>query len=127
MLRRFSKPIESTFQRTITTKDTYFGPSAFIDLIHDAQIKSTGADISFAAPLSFVTTVDSGKIYVRDFFKALQVWKRLYYVSLTGDEVRKYLEFSYGQWLNTMKSADDYLLVYETDNDGKLLLDKRGR
>jgi 2',3'-cyclic-nucleotide 2'-phosphodiesterase/3'-nucleotidase len=120
------KPI-NTFQRTISTKDAYFGPSAFIDLIHDAQIKSTGADISFAAPLSFVTTVDSGKIYVRDFFKLYKYENRLYTVSLTGDEVRKYLEFSYGQWLNTMKSANDYLLVYETDNDGKPLLDKRGK
>ena len=121
-----SKPI-NTFQRTITTKDAYFGPSAFIDLIHDAQIKSTGADISFAAPLSFVTTVDSGTIFVRDFFKLYKYENRLYTVSLTGDEVRKYLEYSYGQWLNTMKTSSDYLLVYETDKQGKVVLDKRGK
>jgi len=121
-----SRPV-NTFQRSITTKDAYFGSSAFIDLIQDAQMKSTGADISFAAPLSFVTTVDSGTIYVRDFFKLYKYENRLYTVSLTGDEIRKYLEYSYGQWLNTMKSPSDYLLFYETDKLGKVLVDKRGK
>ncbi len=126
-VRAFTSRAINTFQRTITTKDAYFGSSAFIDLIHDAQIKSTGADVSFAAPLSFVTTVDSGTIYVRDFFKLYKYENRLYTVSLTGNEIRKYLEFSYGQWMNTMKTSADNLLVYETDKDGKLALDKRGK
>ncbi len=31
-------------------------------------------------------------------------------MSMSGSEIKKYLEFSYSEWLNTMKSPDDYLL-----------------
>ena len=42
-----------TFTESIATRPAYFGPSAFIDFIHSLQLELTGADVSFAAPLSF--------------------------------------------------------------------------
>ncbi|MCW8810211.1 MAG: bifunctional metallophosphatase/5'-nucleotidase, partial [Ignavibacteriaceae bacterium] len=38
--------------KTISSKESFFGPSEFIDLIQKAQLELTGADISFASPLS---------------------------------------------------------------------------
>ena len=57
-----------TFTKTISTRPAYFGPSAFIDFIHSLQLDLTGADISFAAPLSFDAVIKEGDIHISDMF-----------------------------------------------------------
>jgi 2',3'-cyclic-nucleotide 2'-phosphodiesterase / 3'-nucleotidase len=103
----------------ISSRDAYFGPSAFVDLIHSVQLEITGADISFAAPLSFDVQIRKGPITVGDMFKLYRFENMLYTMSLSGDEVRKYLEYSYSEWLNTMKGPEDLLLKLRTGKDGK--------
>ncbi|MDE5922054.1 MAG: bifunctional metallophosphatase/5'-nucleotidase, partial [Muribaculum sp.] len=51
-----------TMTRGITTRDAYFGPSAFVDLIHELQLGITGADVSFVAPLSYDASIPAGEI-----------------------------------------------------------------
>ena len=104
---------------TMSVRESYFGPSAFMDLIHRVQIEVSGAEISFAAPLSFDVQINKGPVTVSDMFKLYRFENMLYTISLTGDEVTRYLEFSYSGWLNTMKSADDNLLLFRTDDSGK--------
>jgi 2',3'-cyclic-nucleotide 2'-phosphodiesterase/3'-nucleotidase len=107
---------------TITSRDAYFGPSAIIDMVHSIQLEITGADISFTAPLSFDVKIDKGPVTVGDMFKLYRFENFLYTMSLSGEEVRKYLEYSYSGWLNTMKGPDDLLLKFRIGTDGKLLL-----
>jgi 2',3'-cyclic-nucleotide 2'-phosphodiesterase/3'-nucleotidase len=107
---------------TITSRDAYFGSCAFIDMIHKIQLEITGADVSFAAPLSFDVQINKGPITVGDMFKLYRFENMLYTMSLTGEEIQKYLEYSYGGWLNTMKGPDDVLLRLRTGNDGKPVL-----
>lgn len=109
-------------ETTISSRDSYFGPSAFVDLIHSVQLEITAADISFAAPLSFDVKIPEGEISAADMFKLYRYENMLYTMSLSGGEIRKFLEFSYSEWLNTMKKPDDYLLKYRTGKDGKPLL-----
>jgi 2',3'-cyclic-nucleotide 2'-phosphodiesterase / 3'-nucleotidase len=107
---------------TITSRDAYFGPSAIIDMVHSIQLEITGADISFTAPLSFDVKIDKGPVTVGDMFKLYRFENFLYTMSLSGEEVRKYLEYSYSGWLNTMKGPDDLLLKLRIGKDGKPLL-----
>ena len=107
---------------TITSRDAYFGSSAFVDMIHTIQLEITGADISFAAPLSFDVQISKGPITVGDMFKLYRFENMLYTMSLSGDEVQKYLEFSYSEWINTMKGPRDLLLKLHTVKDGKLTM-----
>jgi 2',3'-cyclic-nucleotide 2'-phosphodiesterase / 3'-nucleotidase len=111
-----------TSTATITSRDAYFGPSAFIDMIHTAQLEITGADISFAAPLSFDVQINKGPITVGDMFKLYRFENMLYTMSLSGDEIQKYLEYSYSGWLNTMKGPSGLLLKLRTGKDGKPVL-----
>jgi len=104
---------------TVTSRDAYFGPSAFIDMIHTIQLEITGADISFAAPLSFDVQINKGPITVGDMFKLYRFENMLYTMTLSGDEVQKYLEYSYSGWLNTMKGPTDLMLKLRTGKDGK--------
>jgi len=104
---------------TISSRDSYFGPSAFIDMIHAIQLEITNADISFTAPLSFDVNIPKGPVTVGDMFKLYRFENMLYTMTLTGEEVQKYLEYSYAGWFDTMKGPDDNMLLFRTVKDGK--------
>ena len=107
---------------TISSRDSYFGSSAFVDMIHSIQLAITGADISFAAPLSFDVQIRKGPINVGDMFKLYRFENMLYTMSLSGDEIKKYLEYSYSGWLNTMNGPGALLLKLRVGRNGKPVL-----
>ena len=98
------------FEHPIYTRESFFGNSAFTDLIHNLQMQITEADISFNAPLSFNTVIEAGDVTQADMFKLYRFENLLFMLRMTGEEVRKHLEFSYDMWTNTMKSPDDHAL-----------------
>ena len=106
------------FKHTISTKDSYFGNSAFNDLILNLELQITHADIAFNAPLSFNATIKAGSVYMSDMFKLYKYENQLYVMRLTGEEVRKHLEMSYDLWMNTMTSPDDHLLLLDSRTQG---------
>ncbi len=107
------------FTETISTRPSYFGSSAFIDLIHTLQLDISGAEISFAAPLSYDTQIKEGDIHVYDMFNLYKYENMLYTMRLSGKEVRDALEMSYGLWTNRMTSPDDAILLFrETPREG---------
>ena len=108
--------------RTVSSRDSYFGSSGFVDMIHSLQLEITGADISFAAPLSFDVEISKGPVTVSDLFKLYRFENMLYTMNMKGSEVLKYLEYSYAGWFNTMKGPDDMLLKFRTDKNGKIAL-----
>jgi 2',3'-cyclic-nucleotide 2'-phosphodiesterase/3'-nucleotidase len=104
-----------------SSRDSYFGPSSYTGMIHAFQLEITGADVSFAAPLSFDAEIRKGPVTVSDMFRLYRFENMLYTISLTGDEIRKYLEYSYSGWLNTMKGPNDNMILFRTDKDGNLV------
>ncbi len=108
--------------KTISIRDALFGNTAFVDLVHKIQLEVTGADISFASPLSFDTKINRGQLYVRDMFKIYKFENILYTMKLTGKEILDYLEYSYSIWYNEMKNYDDHLLSFDRDYRGNFVL-----
>ena len=106
------------FASTISTRDAYFGPSSFVDLIHSLQLEITDADLSFVAPLSYDASINKGPIYVSDMFNLYKYENMLYVMELSGREIKNFLEMSYGQWINQMKTADDHLLLLKEKRTG---------
>jgi 2',3'-cyclic-nucleotide 2'-phosphodiesterase / 3'-nucleotidase len=109
-------------ETTLSSRDSYFGPSAFVDMIHAVQLDVTGADLSFTAPLSFDVKIPAGPIRVGDLFKLYRYENMLYTIQLSGEEIKKYLEFSYDGWFNTMKAPGDLMLRLRTGKDGRPLM-----
>jgi 2',3'-cyclic-nucleotide 2'-phosphodiesterase / 3'-nucleotidase len=107
---------------TISSRDAYFGPSAFVDMVHSIQLKITGADISFAAPLTFDVQIPKGPITVSDMFKLYRFENMLYTMTMSGEEIQKYLEYSYSGWFNTMKGPGDNMLKFRLGQDGKTVI-----
>lgn len=99
------------FTQPISTRPAYFGPSAFVDLIHRLQLEIGKAEISLAAPLSFDARIEAGDIYVSDMFNLYKYENMLYTMSLSGKEIRGALEMSYALWTNQMHSLGDPLLL----------------
>lgn len=100
----------------------FFGSSAFIDFIHQLQLELTGAQISFAAPVSFDSHILKGTMKVSDMFSLYKYENFLYTMQMTGAEIKGFLEMSYALWTNQMKSPEDHCLLLDTilDNGTRL-------
>lgn len=116
-----SEPL-GTISSSISSKEAFFGDAQYTDLIHQAQLDLTGAEISFTAPLSFNKEIDEGEIFVRDLFKIYRYENLIYTMKLGGQEIKDYLEYSYGLWFKQMKSEADYMLNFQTDDTGEVIL-----
>jgi 2',3'-cyclic-nucleotide 2'-phosphodiesterase/3'-nucleotidase len=115
------------FTQTMSSANAYFGPSEFIDFIHSAQLNLTKAEISFVAPLSFVSTIKKGTVTVSDMFKLYRFENFLYTMSLTGKEIDGFLEHSVSLWFNTMQNADDHLIKFKLNDDGSIATNQQGK
>lgn len=124
-MQHFAKQYEAVRQFTskrigrstaaMTTTPAFFGPSAFIDFIHQMQLDISGADISFAAPLAMDATIPEGDIHVRDMFNLYRYENMLYVMKLTGREVKDYLEYSYAHWTAQMHAPTDHMLLFRAN------------
>ena len=110
-VRQYVERQIGTFSAPICSRDAFFGSAAFIDLIHELQLEETHADISFTAPLTFDSEIKAGPIYMSDMFKLYRYENKIYTLRMTGEEIRRHLELSYDLWVNTMKTADDHIML----------------
>jgi 2',3'-cyclic-nucleotide 2'-phosphodiesterase/3'-nucleotidase len=95
---------------TLCNVSAYFGPSFFVDIIHKVQLEYTGADISFASPLSTNVLIPPGPLIFSDLFRVYRFENMMTVLRMSGREIRDYLEFSYNQWVNQMRSPRDRML-----------------
>jgi 2',3'-cyclic-nucleotide 2'-phosphodiesterase/3'-nucleotidase len=121
-INEYTSEVIGRSDATVTTHDSFFGPSAFVDLIHRIQLDISGAQISLAAPLSFDEKISEGDLRIRDMFRLYRFENFLYTVAMTGDEIDKHLEHSSSLWFNTMSKKNDYLLRYRCDENGVPLM-----
>ena len=121
MMQHFDKDIQKIknyvaqrvgeFKNAVYTSESFFGNSAFTDLIHALQLQISKAEISFTAPLAFNTTIKAGEVKMADMFKLYRFENLMFVLRMTGEEIRRHLEFSYDMWTNTMKSPKDHALL----------------
>jgi len=117
-INEYTSEVIGRSEATATTRDAFFGPSAFVDLIHLMQIELTGAGISLAAPLSFDQSIEKGDLRIRDMYRLYRFENFLYTVNMTGGEIDRHLEHSAGLWFETMEKRGDYMLKYRFDDSG---------
>lgn len=108
---------------SIDTKKALVGASEYMNLFHYVQLNATGADISFAAPLTSNAVVNKGAI-TRNELAILHPYENLLYMlELSGEDIKNFLEYSYLNWCN--KSAPTYAyysaggIIYKVFRDNK--------
>ncbi|MBU0929431.1 MAG: bifunctional metallophosphatase/5'-nucleotidase [Spirochaetes bacterium] len=120
----------------IHSDDALFGDSAFVDLIHRIQLELCAdpamglkpAQISFAAPLdqnAYLPTTSDGTIKVRDMFSLYKYENFMYTMDLTGEQIKKFMEYTYGGQFATMAGPADHLISFMKDKDGNLVFNAR--
>ena len=117
-LLQYTSEVIGRSDATATTRDAFFGPSGFVDLIHRMQLDISGAQISLAAPLSFDQSITEGELRIRDMYRLYRFENFLYTVTMTGGEIDRHLEHSAGLWFETMDNSKDYMLRYRFDESG---------
>jgi 2',3'-cyclic-nucleotide 2'-phosphodiesterase/3'-nucleotidase len=117
-LREYTSEIIGRSDATASTRDAFFGPSAFVDLIHRMQLDISGAQVSMAAPLSFDQSITEGDLRIRDMYRLYRFENFLYTVTMTGGEIDRHLEHSAGLWFDTMNDKRDYMLRYRLEDNG---------
>lgn len=105
---------------TLYGEPSLYGPSEFQDFIHEAQLWATGADISFAAVLAPHDIIPAGPLTMRQLFTLYKYENQLFTLSMTGQNVKDYLEYGFARQFNVMTSANDHLLAYKKDANGKI-------
>lgn len=100
-VRRFTNAPVGMTMVPIRTRDSYAGRCFYMDFIHKIQLESTGADVSFAAPLTFNGTINAGRLIFNDMFILYPFENTLWTITMTGAEIDAYLEYSYDRWIRT--------------------------
>lgn len=101
------------------TRDAFKGMSLYMDLIHSVSLSCEPALVSFAAPLTYNGFIKSGDVLFNDLFTIYPYENQLYVVTMKGDEIRKYLEYSYDQWIQTFEGLRSNVLRIEEGDDGR--------
>ena len=110
LVKEFNTRQIGTLERPVVFNDALIGYSDYINFINTIQIKHTGADISFAAPLKTNVVLPAGKVDYSTIMNIYPYENILYVISMTGKEIKDYLEYNYDQWIRSIKSPSDTLL-----------------
>lgn len=101
----------------LRTRDAYRGMCDYMNLIHTLSLSCTPAQISFAAPLTFNGFVKAGTLLYNDLFTIYPFENQLFVVRMTGREIKDYLEYSYGTWVNTLGPESQHVLKIVNEPD----------
>ncbi len=118
-VKKFTNRPVGTLNNDISSREAYFGSCAYVDMIHTLQLKASGADISFVAPLSFDTRKEKGVLNFQDLMDIYPYENQLYVIELTGLEIKNYLEYSYSKWVNPNPVQSGHLLQLNIGGKGE--------
>lgn len=102
----------------LVTRDAYRGMSDYINLINTVCLSQTGAQISFAAPLTYNGYIKAGDVLYMDLATIYPFENQLFVIKMTGEQVRKALEYSYDGWINTW-TGDGHVLKIQNRSDAR--------
>lgn len=110
-----------TLDVPISSFEAAFGPSLYMDYIHQTQLRITNAEISLASPVSLNINVEAGDFTVRDAFRLYPYENAISTLTLKGSEIISLLELSADRQFNTIKRPGDKLLRLDYNNtEGEL-------
>jgi len=84
---------------TLDASESTAGMCNYLNFLHTVSLKESGADISFAAPLSDRFKIEPRKVIFDDMLTIYRFENKLSVVQMKGSEIKNYLEYSYEHWL----------------------------
>lgn len=110
-VKAYSKKVVGQLKEELISSECLFGSAKYANLVHATMLKHSGAEISVAAPLLIDVNLPVGDVTVGNMFSIYKFENMLSVVKLTGAELRKYLEYSYDQWIDNPANAGHLIKV----------------
>ncbi len=106
-----------TLTDTLSGENSRFKDTPLMELINNAQMDHTDAEISFAACFKTELKIPPGDIKIKDIYNMYPYENYLYVVELTGKQIGQYLEYSarYYIWDGKEISANLTMKGYNCD------------
>lgn len=117
-VKAFTRQEVGSLSEDLLTRDAYRGRSLYTDYIHLVTLLSAkpyGAEISFAAPLTYNGKVEAGTLIYNDLFTIYPYENQLFVLEMTGQEIKDFLEFDYDRWI-VSGDPDRLLRIRENDD-----------
>ena len=105
-VKEFSAQKLGEIDSEINPSEIFYAPCVYSNLLHYVQLKESSADVSFVSPSKYSGTVPAGEISYNDILVMYPFENLLYNVSLTGHQIKNYLELSYDNWKHKPVSFD---------------------
>ena len=90
--------------------EALFGSASIVDVAHKAMLSYAKADVSISAPLQFNTVIPVGNLTVGKMFSIYRYENTLNVLTLSGKELKNYLEYSYSLWLSDDVEKENHLI-----------------
>ena len=98
-VRAFTNEEIGLLSDDILTREAYAGRCPYTDLLHRVQLEASGAELSFAAPLTFNGKIAAGVLTNGSLFTIYPYENDLCTIRMSGREIKRYMEYDYGRWL----------------------------
>lgn len=92
----------------LSFEDALDGMSDYMSFVHYVQLKSTGADVSISAPLATKGKIEKGDVLYKNLFDLYRYENQLYVITMSGKELKDYLENSFDMWIRGAGPAYNY-------------------
>jgi 2',3'-cyclic-nucleotide 2'-phosphodiesterase/3'-nucleotidase len=92
----------------LSGQSAVFEDAPLMDLVNNAQLWASGADISFASCFNSRLNLEPGPLKVKDIYAIYRYENTLYKLSLSGAQIDSYLEYS-------ARSYNDNITVHNVD------------
>lgn len=112
---------------TLTGSEGIYGPTTYRSLVHNAQLWSTGADISLCSVQIASDTLLPGPISMRDILRIYPTDNQIQILDMSGAEVHRYLEYGFANQFATISSGKDDMLLYRRDKKGHIVYNEEGQ
>lgn len=110
-VKQFSNMEIGTLEMELRTSEAFTGMNNYLNFVHSVCLEATGADICFAAPLKFDGHVSAGTVVYNDLFTIYPYENQLFVITMSGREVKDYLEAAYDGWINSVSGAKGETLL----------------
>ena len=107
-VKDFSCSKVGEIKKTMVSREFYWGQCDYLNFLHTLALTWTcPVDISLGATLLIDGKVEAGDVTFNDIRTVYPYENKLVVLRLSGEEIRKYLEASYEQWINTVAGPED--------------------
>lgn len=109
-VKAYTQRVIASVNNEIHAPEALFGNATIVDVAHKAMLNYSKADVSVSAPLLLTATLPVGNLTIGKMFSIYKFENTLNVIKLTGEELKRYLEYSYDIWLSDNPIENGHLL-----------------